>query len=65
MCIIKENTISKVVNLLIFFILEIACEEIRERLKPYQMENPKGKWEDWVSSAYFDRVNLSSNGFYK
>ncbi|XP_078350679.1 xanthine dehydrogenase/oxidase-like [Oculina patagonica] len=45
--------------------VKIACEQILERLKPYQMENPKGKWEDWVRSAYFDRVNLSANGFYK
>jgi len=45
--------------------VKIACEKILERLKPYQMENPKGKWENWVSSAYFDRVNLSANGFYK
>ena len=28
---------------------QIACEQILERLKPYQMENPKGTWEDWVS----------------
>ncbi|XP_015770301.1 PREDICTED: xanthine dehydrogenase/oxidase-like [Acropora digitifera] len=45
--------------------LQIACEQILERLKPYQMENPKGSWEEWVSAAYFDRVNLSANGFYK
>lgn len=45
--------------------VKIACEQILERLKPYQMKNPKGSWEDWVRSAYFDRVNLSANGFYK
>ncbi|XP_044163721.1 xanthine dehydrogenase/oxidase-like isoform X2 [Acropora millepora] len=45
--------------------VKIACEQILERLKPYQMENPKGSWEEWVSAAYFDRVNLSANGFYK
>ncbi|KAL9964447.1 hypothetical protein ACROYT_G028091 [Oculina patagonica] len=45
--------------------VKIACEKISERLKPYQMENPKGKWEDWVHAAYYDRVNLSANGFYK
>jgi len=45
--------------------VKIACEQILERLKPYQMENPKGTWEDWVRSAYFDRVNLSANGFYR
>ena len=24
-----------------------------------------GTFKDWVSAAYFDRVNLSANGFYK
>lgn len=42
-----------------------ACDQILDRLKPYQMEDPKGKWEDWVHAAYFDRVNLSASGFYK
>lgn len=45
--------------------VKIACEQVLQRLKPYQMESPKGSWEDWVRSAYFDRVNLSANGFYK
>ena len=30
-------------------VLQIACEQILGRLKPYQMENPRGSWEDWVS----------------
>ncbi|RMX48187.1 hypothetical protein pdam_00015397 [Pocillopora damicornis] len=42
-----------------------ACDQILDRLKPYQMEDPKGKWEDWIHAAYFDRVNLSASGFYK
>ncbi|RDD36189.1 Xanthine dehydrogenase/oxidase [Trichoplax sp. H2] len=41
-----------------------ACEKLRDRIKPYQEANPKGKWEDWVKAAYLDRVNLSANGFY-
>lgn len=36
-----------------------------DRLNPYIAANPKGKWEDWVSAAYFDRVGLSVAGFYK
>ncbi|KAK2567725.1 Xanthine dehydrogenase/oxidase [Acropora cervicornis] len=28
--------------------VQIACEQILERLKPYQMENPKGSWEEWL-----------------
>ncbi|XP_041821919.1 xanthine dehydrogenase/oxidase isoform X2 [Chelmon rostratus] len=42
-----------------------ACEILVKRLEPYKTKNPKGSWEDWVIAAYFDRVNLSANGFYK
>ncbi|XP_037618622.1 xanthine dehydrogenase/oxidase isoform X2 [Sebastes umbrosus] len=42
-----------------------ACEILANRLEPYKTKNPKGSWEDWVRAAYFDRVNLSVNGFYK
>ncbi|XP_061745952.1 xanthine dehydrogenase/oxidase isoform X2 [Nerophis ophidion] len=42
-----------------------ACQILKERLDPYKSQNPKGSWEDWVKAAYFDRVSLSANGFYK
>ncbi|XP_060788891.1 xanthine dehydrogenase/oxidase [Neoarius graeffei] len=42
-----------------------ACQTLLQRLEPYKAKNPKGSWEDWVNAAYFDRVNLSANGFYK
>ncbi|XP_073318733.1 xanthine dehydrogenase/oxidase isoform X2 [Pagrus major] len=42
-----------------------ACEILMKRLEPYKTQNPKGSWEDWVRAAYFDRVNLSTSGFYK
>uniref|UniRef100_A0A8C2HA93 xanthine dehydrogenase n=1 Tax=Cyprinus carpio TaxID=7962 RepID=A0A8C2HA93_CYPCA len=43
-----------------------ACQTLLQRLQPYKDKNPKGCWEDWVSiTAYFDRVHLSANGFYK
>ncbi|XP_041834296.1 xanthine dehydrogenase/oxidase-like [Melanotaenia boesemani] len=42
-----------------------ACKTLLKRLEPYKTKNPKGSWEDWVKAAYFDRVNLSANGFYK
>ncbi|XP_059183934.1 xanthine dehydrogenase/oxidase isoform X2 [Centropristis striata] len=42
-----------------------ACEILVKRLEPYKTKNPKGSWEDWVKAAYFNRVNLSANGFYK
>ncbi|KAL3045459.1 hypothetical protein OYC64_013683 [Pagothenia borchgrevinki] len=40
-----------------------ACQILSDRLEPYK--SPKGSWEDWVRAAYFNRVNLSANGFYK
>ncbi|KAA0711294.1 Xanthine dehydrogenase/oxidase [Triplophysa tibetana] len=42
-----------------------ACQTLLQRLQPYKDKNPKGGWEEWVKTAYFDRVNLSANGFYK
>ncbi|KAG5266149.1 hypothetical protein AALO_G00250340 [Alosa alosa] len=42
-----------------------ACQTLLQRIEPYKAKNPTGTWEDWVKSAYFDRVNLSANGFYK
>jgi xanthine dehydrogenase/oxidase len=42
-----------------------ACEQIHARLAPYKVSNPTGSFESWVNAAYFDRVNLSANGFYQ
>nr|XP_055027656.1 xanthine dehydrogenase/oxidase isoform X1 [Misgurnus anguillicaudatus] len=42
-----------------------ACQTLLKRLQPYKDKNPNGVWEEWVNAAYFDRVNLSANGFYK
>ncbi|XP_047433058.1 xanthine dehydrogenase/oxidase [Mugil cephalus] len=42
-----------------------ACAVLVKRLEPYRTRNPTGSWEDWVKAAYFDRVNLSANGFFK
>uniref|UniRef100_A0A3Q3B804 Xanthine dehydrogenase n=1 Tax=Kryptolebias marmoratus TaxID=37003 RepID=A0A3Q3B804_KRYMA len=42
-----------------------ACEILQKRLEPFKAQNPKGSWEDWVKAAYFDRVSLSANGFYR
>lgn len=43
-----------------------ACEQLNERLKPYREKLGKdAKMKELVHAAYFDRVNLSANGFYK
>lgn len=43
-----------------------ACEQLNARLKPYREKlGPDAKMKDIAHAAYFDRVNLSANGFYK
>ncbi|KAG9248210.1 putative xanthine dehydrogenase [Calycina marina] len=43
-----------------------ACAQINERLAPYREKLGKNApMSKLASSAYFDRVNLSANGFYK
>ncbi|KAI0020389.1 xanthine dehydrogenase [Xylariomycetidae sp. FL0641] len=43
-----------------------ACEQINARLAPYREKlGPKATMKQIAHAAYFDRVNLSANGFYK
>ena len=42
-----------------------ACEEIVKRLQPVMDKNPTGTWEEWVATAYTERISLSAAGFYK
>ncbi|ETI28697.1 xanthine dehydrogenase [Cladophialophora carrionii CBS 160.54] len=43
-----------------------ACMQINERLAPYREKfGPKATMHQLATAAYFDRVNLSANGFYK
>lgn len=43
-----------------------ACDQLNERLKPYREKyGPNATMKQMAHSAYFDRVNLSANGFYK
>ncbi|BFZ54960.1 hypothetical protein PYCC9005_001998 [Savitreella phatthalungensis] len=42
-----------------------ACRQIMERLQPFKDAQPDGTFDDWVKNAYYARVNLSANGFYK
>eukprot|EP00455_Lapot_gusevi_P049466 TRINITY_DN701_c0_g1_i2.p1 TRINITY_DN701_c0_g1~~TRINITY_DN701_c0_g1_i2.p1 ORF type:complete len:499 (-),score=127.80 TRINITY_DN701_c0_g1_i2:250-1746(-) len=40
-----------------------ACQQILRRLKPYQEQHPNKTFKEIVNMAYFDRVNLSGQGF--
>ena len=43
-----------------------ACDQINERLLPYREKlGPNATMKELAHAAYFDRVNLSANGFYK
>lgn len=42
-----------------------ACQIIYDRLAPYREQFPDKGWDDWISKAYFDRVSLSTTGFFK
>ncbi|WZH39341.1 Molybdopterin-binding domain of aldehyde dehydrogenase-domain-containing protein [Fusarium acuminatum] len=43
-----------------------ACEILNERLAPYRKKlGPEATMKDLAHAAYFDRVNLSAQGFYK
>ncbi|KAL1959530.1 hypothetical protein VTO42DRAFT_1975 [Malbranchea cinnamomea] len=42
-----------------------ACKQLNERLQPYREKMPGASLKELANAAYFDRVNLSANGFYK
>lgn len=43
-----------------------ACEQLNKRLAPYREKlGPDATMKDLAHAAYFDRVNLSAQGFYK
>jgi xanthine dehydrogenase/oxidase len=43
-----------------------ACEQLNKRLEPYRKRlGPDASMHKLASAAYFDRVNLSANGFYR
>lgn len=43
-----------------------ACAQLNERLRPYREKfGPDAPMKKLAQAAYFDRINLSANGFYK
>ncbi|XP_053217062.1 aldehyde oxidase 4-like isoform X3 [Podarcis raffonei] len=42
-----------------------ACQILRKRLEPIMKKNPQGKWEDWITEAYEESINLSATGYFK
>ena len=42
-----------------------ACQQINERLQPYREKMPNANLGELAHAAWFDRVNLSAQGFYR
>ncbi|KAL2840748.1 Molybdopterin-binding domain of aldehyde dehydrogenase-domain-containing protein [Aspergillus pseudodeflectus] len=42
-----------------------ACEQLNERLRPYREKMPNATMKELAHAAYFDRVNLSAQGYYR
>ncbi|XP_027534025.1 aldehyde oxidase 2-like [Neopelma chrysocephalum] len=42
-----------------------ACQILWKRLEPIRRDNPDGKWEDWISEAHKQSINLSATGYFK
>ncbi|KAF7592851.1 hypothetical protein BBP40_012330 [Aspergillus hancockii] len=42
-----------------------ACEQLNERLQPYREKIPNATMKELAHAAYFDRVNLSAQGYYR
>ncbi|KAE8372890.1 molybdopterin binding aldehyde oxidase/xanthine dehydrogenase [Aspergillus bertholletiae] len=42
-----------------------ACEQLNERLRPYREKMPNASMKELAHAAYFDRVNLSAQGYYR
>lgn len=42
-----------------------ACEILNERLAPFREKMPGASFKELVQAAWFDRVNLSAQAFYK
>ncbi|XP_024419655.2 aldehyde oxidase 2 isoform X2 [Desmodus rotundus] len=42
-----------------------ACQILLKRLEPIIKENPEGTWEDWIETAFEQRISLSATGFFR
>ena len=48
------------------YAIQDACNQLNTRLQPYRSKlGPEATMKQLAHAAYFDRVNLSANGFYK
>ncbi|KAM4559970.1 aldehyde oxidase 1-like [Odontesthes bonariensis] len=42
-----------------------ACEILYKRLEPIRQKDPKGSWESWIGTAFFEKISLSATGYFR
>ncbi|TRZ01793.1 hypothetical protein DNTS_017772, partial [Danionella cerebrum] len=42
-----------------------ACQKLYNRLEPIRKKHPKGTWQDWVTTAFLEKISLSATGYYR
>lgn len=42
-----------------------ACQILYTRLEPIRKKNPKGTWQNWITTAFLEKISLSATGYYR
>uniref|UniRef100_A0A8C2D3U2 Aldehyde oxidase 6 n=1 Tax=Cyprinus carpio TaxID=7962 RepID=A0A8C2D3U2_CYPCA len=42
-----------------------ACQILYNRLEPIRKKNPKGTWQNWIITAFLEKISLSATGYYR
>ncbi|KTF73553.1 hypothetical protein cypCar_00043759, partial [Cyprinus carpio] len=42
-----------------------ACQILYNRLEPIRKKNPKGTWQNWIITAFLQKISLSATGYYR
>ncbi|XP_051979767.1 aldehyde oxidase 6 [Xyrauchen texanus] len=42
-----------------------ACQILYKRLEPIRKKNPNGTWQNWVMTAFLEKISLSATGYYR
>ncbi|XP_065100704.1 aldehyde oxidase 3-like [Paramisgurnus dabryanus] len=42
-----------------------ACQILYKRLEPIRKKNPNGTWQNWIMTAFLEKISLSATGYYR
>ncbi|XP_056112603.1 aldehyde oxidase 6 isoform X2 [Rhinichthys klamathensis goyatoka] len=42
-----------------------ACQILYKRLEPIRKKDPEGTWQNWIMTAFLEKISLSATGFYR